>query len=93
MNHRLKLYENFIGLRYWPFAMGGGKKVLWDRTVADDRVIHIHGDLDDVFPMRCVTDCIVVKGGTHIMILNKYRWLNANLPGLIWIMSKLRTDF
>ena len=26
---------------------------------------------------------IVVKGGTHIMILNKFRWLNENLPKII----------
>jgi hypothetical protein len=44
--------RNFIGSEIL-FAMGGGKVVLWDRTIADDRVIHIHGDLDDVFPMRC----------------------------------------
>jgi pimeloyl-ACP methyl ester carboxylesterase len=89
MNHRLKLYEKFLSVRdigYLQWAVE--KVVLWDRTVADEHVIHIHGDLDDVFPMRCVTDCIVVKGGTHIMILNKYRWLNANLPGLILDSSK-----
>jgi pimeloyl-ACP methyl ester carboxylesterase len=89
MNHRLKLYEKFLSVRdigYLQWAVE--KVVLWDRVVADERVIHIHGDLDDVFPMRCVTDCIVVKGGTHIMILNKYRWLNANLPGLILDSSK-----
>jgi pimeloyl-ACP methyl ester carboxylesterase len=84
MNHRLKLYEKFLSVRDIGYLQWAVEKViLWDRTIADDRVIHIHGDLDDVFPMRCVTDCIVVKGGTHIMILNKYRWLNANLPGLI----------
>jgi hypothetical protein len=25
----------------------------------------------------------VVEGGTHIMILNKYRWFNTNLPDII----------
>jgi hypothetical protein len=25
----------------------------------------------------------VVKGGSHIMILNKYRWFNANLSAII----------
>ncbi|MFQ3173665.1 MAG: pimeloyl-ACP methyl ester carboxylesterase [Flavobacterium sp.] len=84
MNHRLKLYEKFLSVRdigYLQWAVE--KVVLWDRTVVDQGVIHIHGDLDDVFPMRCITDCIVVKGGTHVMILNKYKWLNANLPGII----------
>jgi hypothetical protein len=57
--------------------------ILWDRTVVDDEVVHIHGDMDDVFPIRYIGDCTVVKGGTHVMILNKYKWLNANLPAII----------
>jgi pimeloyl-ACP methyl ester carboxylesterase len=84
MNHRLKLYEKFLSVRdigYLEWAVE--KVVLWDRTLADNRVIHIHGDMDDVFPMKYITNCIVVKGGTHIMILNKYKWLNANLPAII----------
>jgi type III secretory pathway component EscU len=57
--------------------------ILWDRTVVDENVIHIHGDLDDVFPIKNIKNCVVVKGGTHIMILNKYKWLNENLPSII----------
>lgn len=84
INHRLKLYEKFLSVRdigYLQWAVE--KVVLWDRAIADESVIHIHGDMDDVFPMRSVNGCIVVKGGTHIMILNKYKWLNANLPTII----------
>jgi pimeloyl-ACP methyl ester carboxylesterase len=84
MNHRLKLYEKFLSVRDISYLQWAVEKVvLWDRTVADGRVIHIHGDLDDVFPIRCVNGCIVVKGGTHIMILSKYSWLNTNLPAII----------
>jgi pimeloyl-ACP methyl ester carboxylesterase len=84
VNQRLKLYEKFLSvrdIRYLDWAIE--KVILWDRTVADKDVIHIHGDADDVFPIKYISDCIVVKGGTHIMILNKYKWLNANLPEII----------
>jgi pimeloyl-ACP methyl ester carboxylesterase len=84
VNQRLKLYEKFLSvrdIRYLNWAVE--QVVLWDRTVADDGVIHIHGDLDDVFPIKYIKDCTVVKGGTHIMILNKYKWLNENLPRII----------
>ena len=57
--------------------------VLWSRTEADKNVIHIHGDADDVFPIKNIQNCIIVKGGTHIMILSKYRWINENLPKII----------
>jgi thioesterase domain-containing protein len=88
VNQRLKLYEKFLSVRdkrYLDWAIE--QVILWNRTVVDLNVIHIHGDLDDVFPIKYIKKCIVVTGGTHIMILNKYKWLNANLPSII--MSNL----
>ena len=84
VNQGLKLYEKFLSvrdIRYLNWAVE--QVVLWDRTVADESVIHIHGDLDDVFPIKYIKDCTIVKGGTHIMILNKYKWLNENLARFI----------
>ena len=84
INKRIKLYEKFLSvrdIRYLEWAVE--QVVLWDRTVVDENVIHIHGDADDVFPIKYIKNCIVVKGGTHIMILNKYKWLNENLPSII----------
>ena len=84
VNQRLKLYEKFLSVRdigYLNWAVE--QVILWDRTVADEKIIHIHGDMDDVFPIKYIKNCVVVKGGTHIMILNKYKWLNEHLPDLI----------
>lgn len=84
INHRLKLYRKFLSVRdigYLEWAVE--KVILWERTVVDESVIHIHGDMDDVFPIKYIKDCTVVKGGSHIMILNKYRWFNANLAAII----------
>lgn len=84
IDQRLKLYEKFLRVRdkrYLDWAVE--QVVLWDRVVPDENVIHIHGDADDVFPIKNIQNCIVVKGGTHIMILNKYKWFNENLPRII----------
>ena len=84
VNQRLKLYERFLSVRdigYLNWAVE--QVILWDRTVADNSVLHIHGDMDDVFPIKNIDNCTVVKGGTHIMILNKYKWFNENLPAII----------
>lgn len=84
VNQRLKLYEKFLSvrdIRYLNWAVE--QVILWERTVIDENVIHIHGDMDDVFPIKYIKNCVVVKGGTHIMILNKYKWLNENLPSII----------
>lgn len=83
-NHRMKLYEKFLSVRdinYLNWAVE--KVVLWGRTVVDENVIHIHGDRDDVFPIRNIKDCIVVNGGSHIMILMRYAWFNTHLPEII----------
>ncbi len=84
INQRLKLYEKFLRVRdkrYLDWAVE--QVILWERTVIDENVIHIHGDDDDVFPIKYIRNCIVVKGGTHVMILSKYKWLNENLPKII----------
>ena len=57
--------------------------VLWNRAEVDENVVHIHGDADAVFPIKHIQNCIVIKGGTHIMILTKHKWFNENLPRII----------
>ena len=84
VNQRLKLYDRYLSVRdksYLDWALES--IIFWDRSIEDKDVVHIHGDADDVFPIKYIHHCIVVKGGTHIMILNKYKWLNENLPKII----------
>lgn len=57
--------------------------IMWERTEVDAKVVHIHGDMDEVFPIKNIKNCIAIKGGTHIMILSKFKWLNENLPKII----------
>jgi pimeloyl-ACP methyl ester carboxylesterase len=84
INERLKLYDKFLSVRdkrYLDWAIE--QVLLWDRTVVDEDVIHVHGDADDVFPIKYIANCVTVKGGTHVMILMKSKWLNENLPKII----------
>lgn len=84
ITHRMQLYEKFLSVRdiyYLKWAVE--KVVLWDRSEIDGNVIHIHGDQDQMFPIQNIKKCIVVEGGTHVMIYIKYRWFNANLPAII----------
>jgi len=84
IKQRLKLYEQFLFMRnkeYLDWAIE--QVVCWDRVKIDLNVIHIHGDADEVFPVKNIKDFINVKGGTHMMILNRFRWFNENLPKII----------
>jgi len=84
VNKRIQLYEKFLAVRDLGYLQWAVENVIrWDRNQIDENVIHIHGDQDDVFPIKYIDKCIIVKGGSHIMILNKYKWLNENLPSII----------
>jgi thioesterase domain-containing protein len=84
ISQRIKLYEKYLSIRdkrYLDWAIE--QVVCWDRNITDQSVVHIHGDADDVFPIKNIDNAIVIKNGTHIMILNKHKWLNENLPNII----------
>jgi len=84
IQRRLKLYEKYMSVRNKTYLEWAIEQMLfWDRTQADQNVIHIHGDADEVFPIKNIQKCIKIKGGTHIMILTKFRWMNENLPKII----------
>ncbi len=84
LKKRLTLYEKFLHMRnkiYLDWAIE--QMICWNRTKIDPNVIHIHGDADEVFPSKNIKQFINVKGGTHLMIWNRYKWFNSNLPLII----------
>ncbi|MGB3343861.1 MAG: alpha/beta hydrolase [Aequorivita sp.] len=77
---RLSLYQQYLHVRdkrYLDWALE--KMVTWNRKENLNNVIHIHGDKDMVFPIKYINDCIVIEGGTHIMILNRGREISEKL--------------
>src|SRR5690606_19971625 len=77
---RLSLYKEYLHVRdkqYLDWALE--KMVTWDQKEKIDNIVHIHGENDSVFPMKYIKDCTVIKGGTHIMILNKGREISKKL--------------
>jgi esterase/lipase len=82
---RVSLYRKYLSIRdkiYLDWAIE--QMVCWEQDKPIPGAIHIHGEKDAVFPHKHLGDCITVKGGTHIMIINKYKWFNENLPKLIF---------
>ena len=81
---RVELYKKYLSVNdkgYLDWAIK--QMVCWKQETPLPNVIHIHGEKDGVFPIYNIKDCIKIKGGTHIMIINKYKWFNENLPKLI----------
>ncbi len=84
INKRLDLYKMYLSVNDSKYLSWAIEQIInWKQTQETLKVIHIHGEKDEVFPIKNISNCIVVKGGTHIMILNKYKWFNENLPRLI----------
>lgn len=81
---RARLYRQYLSVRnrrYLDWAIRN--MVQWDCEEPRKEIIHIHGDKDEIFPVRYIRDYIRVEGGTHVMIINRFRWFNKHLPGII----------
>lgn len=84
IKQRLKLYEKYMSMRdkmYLDWSIE--QIIMWDRIIPDENVIHIHGGADEVFSIKNIKNCIEIEEGTHIMILNRFRWFNSNLAEII----------
>ena len=84
VSNRIELYKKYLSVNdkgYLDWAIE--HIVCWNQEKAITNVIHIHGEKDAVFPIYNIKECITIKEGTHIMIINKYKWFNENLPRLI----------
>jgi len=81
---RLHLYSKYLSVRDKYYLDWSIDKIIhWDQQQPLSNTVHIHGELDKVFPFVYIKECVVVKGGTHIMIINKHKWFNENLPRLL----------
>ncbi|NJW52774.1 alpha/beta fold hydrolase [Salinimicrobium oceani] len=81
---RAKLYKKYLSItdvRYLDWAIE--KMVCWEREVPYPGIVHIHGDKDEIFPYKYIDGCITVPEGTHIMIINRFRWFNEHLEEII----------
>ncbi|MGB1309233.1 MAG: alpha/beta hydrolase [Oceanihabitans sp.] len=81
---RIELYKKYMSVNnktYLDWAIE--QVVCWEQTSEIPNLVHIHGDKDMVFPYKHIKNCITLQNGTHIMIINKYKWFNENLPKII----------
>lgn len=81
---RLKLYKKYLSVNDKRYLDWGIEEIInWKQESPIEGIIHIHGEKDNVFPIKNISKCISIKGGTHVMIINKFKWFNENLPQLL----------
>jgi pimeloyl-ACP methyl ester carboxylesterase len=67
-----KIISSMMGASDINFLNWAIDKILHLKNeVVHKNLIHIHGTADRILPIRFVTADIVIKGGTHLMIMNK----------------------
>lgn len=84
LTKRAQLYRQYLSVSdqvYIDWALE--QMLFWDQEETLPNVIHIHGDKDIIFPHKNIKDCITIKNGTHIMVIDRFRWFNEHLPELI----------
>ncbi|HET8753777.1 MAG TPA: alpha/beta hydrolase [Salinimicrobium sp.] len=89
---RMQLYKKYLSVtdtRYLDWAIR--QMVCWDKREATKNIVHIHGDKDEIFPYKYIDGCITVPEGTHIMIINRFRWFNDHLEEII-LTGKLKEE-
>ncbi|MCW3091911.1 MAG: hypothetical protein JWP81_2980 [Ferruginibacter sp.] len=51
----------------------------WRNDWQPPKIFHVHGDADNIFPIRKLTPDYIIKGGGHFMIMNKAAEVNNAL--------------
>lgn len=81
---RVELYKKFLSVSdkyYLDWSID--QIVNWSQEQPIENAIYIHGTKDEIFTHTCDDRCITIDGGTHIMIINRFKWFNENLPKLL----------
>ncbi|HAO15874.1 MAG TPA: alpha/beta hydrolase [Tenacibaculum sp.] len=72
LKKRIALYKTFLSVRDKIYLKWAIFNLLhWKQNKTLPGILHIHGDHDEVFPIRNIQKAKIIKNGTHIMILDK----------------------
>lgn len=85
IKQRIQLYRKYLSVNETAYLDWALDKIInWKSKPISVPLIHIHGTYDAVFPIKYIhSSYIPIRHGTHIMILNRYRWFNQHLPAII----------
>ena len=84
---KVDAYKKYLSERNPDYLKWSINQIInWKQVKYDDKMIHIHGEKDKVFPLKYLErnkNFIIFKGGTHATILRDNKWFSKNLPKII----------
>lgn len=88
LKKRAELYKIYLSVRDKDYLHWAIYNVLhWYQEENLPNVVHIHGDKDEIFPIKNIKDTILVENGTHIMILNKAKSISKILETECFLLT------
>ena len=81
---RLALYQKYLSERnpdYLSWAIDS--LVNWDKTEVSKNIIHIHGEKDNVFPIKNLSHPFIKIKGGHAAIITQAHWFNKELSKIL----------
>jgi len=81
---KAEIYNKYLAIRNDVYLNWAIYNMLnWHSNHNAKKILHIHGDNDHIFPIKHIQNCIIIKGGTHAMILTKAYQINKLLQEII----------
>jgi len=84
---KVDAYKKYLSERNPDYLKWSINQIInWKQLKYEDKIIHIHGEKDKVFPVKYLKknkSFIIVKNGTHATILRDHKWFSRNLPKII----------
>ena len=81
MERLKRKYMTFTEDRYLNWAVDN--IINWDPQYMVKNIYHLHGDRDTTFPISKIRDRIVIKGGTHLMIIKNHKQISQKVNEII----------
>ena len=80
LKKRVELYKKYFSVRNKLYLQWAIFNILhWQQQETLHYVTHIHGDNDEIFPLKNIKGALIIKKGTHIMILDKAKTISKIL--------------
>ena len=81
LKKRAALYKKYLSVRDRSYLHWSIYNVInWNGVKkTSENLVHIHGTEDKVFPLKNISNCVVVEGGTHVMILRKSKTITKHI--------------
>ena len=78
-------YRKNVNQQYTDWAIDIILK--WKNEWQPPRLFHIHGRADRIFPIKKIKNCMSIQTGTHFMIMNRSREVNAAIQKVLAQLS------